>query len=251
MTVNKTAQSEVAKRLADVQLAIEAAAARSGREASCVTIVAVTKGIGPELIRAGLAAGLRHLGENRIQEWLPKAEELGPGPRWHMIGQLQTNKVRYLARGIRVLHSLDRPVLHEALARRWELWRAGIASSGGQDSSGAGVSGPECLVQVNVAGEATKAGIEPCELDAFLAQIAARGVLCIRGLMTVAPYTGRPEEVRWVFAALRELRDRAQERFPEMDLGQLSMGMSGDYQVAVEEGATIVRIGTAIFGARG
>jgi hypothetical protein len=241
--VNNDRQPDIRANLDAVRERIAAAAARAGRSEEQVTLVGVTKNVALDRMRAAKDAGLLDLGENRIQEWIPKAAGLGSEVRWHFIGRLQTNKVRYLSRGMSVVHSLDRPALLEALRTRWQSWSGALSASrpGSQ---------PLCLVQVNIAGEGAKAGLSPGELDGFLEEIEIRGGVRLGGLMTIAPYTDDPERVRWVFARLRQLRDQAKLRFPRLGLDQLSMGMSGDYQVAVEEGATMVRIGTAIFGPR-
>lgn len=251
----KSGTSEVAGNLAAVRERIGAAARRAGRDPAAVTVVGITKGVEPARIGEAIRAGLADVGENKIQEWLPKISAAGASARWHYVGRLQTNKVRYLVRGVSVLHSLDRPDLLTAIERRWDDWAAGLAQAAYDAGRGSGVGagssgGPVCLVQVNVAGEATKAGVAPGELNGFLERLAAGGRIRVSGLMTVAPYTDEPEKVRWVFAGLRRLLDQARRDFPHLGLQHLSMGMSGDYEVAVEEGATMVRIGTAIFGAR-
>jgi PLP dependent protein len=250
----KTGGTEIQCRLAAVRERVAAAAARAGRDPSRVTIVGITKGVDLARIQGAIDAGLIDLGENRIQEWLLKSVRVSGGVRWHYVGRLQTNKARYLARGISVLHSLDRAELLDAIEPRWCSWAAGLQPEAGSDpgpsSASTAAIEPVCLVQVNVAGEKGKAGLAPRDLGAFLERIAAGGLVRVGGLMTIAPYTDRPEDVRWVFAALRELRDQASGDFPQLGLEHLSMGMSGDFEVAVEEGATMVRIGTAIFGAR-
>lgn len=250
MTVNYQ-QLDIPSRIAEVRGRMAEAAARSGRHPGAVCLVGVTKDVPVVRIQAALAAGLRDLGENRVQEWLGKREPLGDRPRWHFIGRLQTNKVRYLAQGVAWLHSLDRPELAWALEQRWAGWRGGLARYAGA-APDSGWVGPEpgCLVQVNVAGQDTQAGVRPEELEGFLAAIGGRGVLRVRGLMTMAPYATDPEASRWVFRRLRELRDQMRLRLPDLALDELSMGMSADYEVAIEEGATMVRVGTAIFGPR-
>lgn len=244
-------ESGIVARLAEVRARVAAAAARAGTDASAVTIVGVTKGVEPGLIEAAVSAGLTEVGENRIQEWLSKAPAVGLPVNWHFVGRLQTNKVRYLRRGVQVLHSLDRESLLQALTDCWRSWSAGLGRLD-QPRPGllAGLHGPICLVQVNIADEDTKSGLAPGEVEAFLELVARTGVVRLGGFMTIAPYVARAEDVRWVFARMREIRDAARERWPGLDLSHLSMGMSGDYEVAIEEGATIVRVGTAIFGPR-
>ena len=238
----------IADRLAEVRQRVAEAAARADRDPTAVKVVGVTKGVAAGLVKGAAAAGLVDLGENRIQEWLPKARLVGGGVRWHFVGRLQSNKVRYLNHGIQMVHSLDRSSLLAALVDRWSAWAEALAEA---EPSWAGPAAPGVFVQVNVAGEEGKAGIKPAGLESFLGRVQDAGIRRVEGLMTIAPFTAQPESVRWVFARLRELRDRARQRFGELGLGHLSMGMTGDYEVAIEEGATIVRLGTAIFGSRG
>jgi pyridoxal phosphate enzyme (YggS family) len=222
---------EIGKRLADVQARIRAAAARSGRPPDAVRLVAVSKTVPAARIQEALAAGVTILGENRVQEARDKIRLL-PDATWHLIGHLQTNKARLAAELFALIHSLDSIRLAEELDRHGA--QAGKVV--------------RCLVEVNVGGEAQKSGLPETEVPALLA--AARGLpgLAIQGLMAVPPFLPEPEAVRPYFRALRALRDRlAREGFA---LPELSMGMSHDFEVAVEEGATMVRVGTAIFGAR-
>jgi pyridoxal phosphate enzyme (YggS family) len=197
-----------------------------------VTIVAVTKGHGPEAVRAAAAAGLRAIGENRVQEALAKQAELADCPmEWHLIGTLQRNKARQAVGRFALIHSVDRLDLAVELNRR---------------------SGPErvqdILVQVNCSAEPQKGGVEPAELPALLDAIRPLEHLRLCGLMTMAELTDDPARQRPAFRLLRELRDQARDRGHRVP--ELSMGMSGDYLVAVEEGATMVRLGTLLFGAR-
>lgn len=249
--MNDGHESGVVTRLAEVRARVAAAAARAGTDASAVSIVGVTKGVEPGLIDAAVSAGLTEVGENRIQEWLSKAPAVRLPVNWHFVGRLQTNKVRYLRRGVQVLHSLDRESLMRALTERWRSWSAGLGRlDQPRPAHPAGLQGPICLIQVNIADEGTKGGIAPAEVEPFLELVVRTGVVRLGGFMTIAPYVARAQDVRWVFARMREVRDAAQERWPELSLSHLSMGMSGDYEVAIEEGATIVRVGTAIFGPR-
>ena len=235
---------DVAVNVAAVRARIAEACARAGRDPASVTLVAVSKGHSLDLVRAAVEAGCLDLGENRAQELLPKAveavsTELTPAPRWpqlrgHFIGHLQRNKVREVLPHIAALHSLDSVDLLRELERR-----AG--------SLGAGAPLPRyplpCYLEVNVGGEAQKQGVTPEALPELLRAAQACGAVGVRGLMTVAPHLGDPEQVRPVFRALRAL---AQAH----GLDGLSMGMTEDYPVAIEEGATVVRVGRAIFGAR-
>ncbi|TAK78471.1 MAG: YggS family pyridoxal phosphate-dependent enzyme [Dehalococcoidia bacterium] len=232
---------DIAANVAAVRARIAEACARAGRDPAGVTLVAVTKGHPLDLVRAAVEAGCVDLGENRAQELLPKADAaaaagLTPRPRWHFIGHLQRNKVHEVLPRIEALHSLDSAGLLREIERR--------AREGGRPhrDGGAATSLP-CYLEVNVGGEAQKQGVSPEALPDLLRAARACEVVEVRGLMTVAPHLGDPEAVRPVFRALRLLA-RAH------GLNGLSMGMTEDYPVAVEEGATVVRVGRAIFGAR-
>ena len=220
---------DIAANVAAVRARIAEACARAGRDPSEVTLVAVSKGHPAHLVRAAIEAGCADLGENRAQELVPKGLEVGHGPRWHFIGHLQRNKARDVLPQIVALHSLDSLDLVREIKRR-----AGAI--------GAATRLP-CYLDVNVAGEAQKQGIAPESVSELLRAAQACDVIEVSGLMTVAPHLGDPEAVRPVFRALREL---AQAH----GLAGLSMGMTEDYSVAIEEGATVVRVGRAIFGAR-
>lgn len=197
-----------------------------------VCIVAVTKSHGPEAVRAAVEAGLPDIGENRVQEALGKQDALQDLPvRWHLIGPLQRNKVRHVIGRFVLIQSVDRVELVEELARR----------------IGDGAPQP-VLVEVNCSGEPQKAGVDPAGLPALLEAIRSRPALEARGLMTLAELTDDEARQRRAFALLRELRDRMTRE--GHGLAELSMGMSGDYGVAVEEGATMVRLGTLLFGGR-
>lgn len=222
--------TELAERVAEVRARIADAAARAGRHPDEVTLVAVTKGVPPDRIRAAVAAGLTELGESRVQEAAAKIRTLGPVARWHLVGHLQRNKVRQAARLFSCIHAVDRPDLARELDRRLERDLA-------------------VLLQVNVAGEPQKFGVPPAALPILAAAVAGCARLRVVGLMTIAPLVDDPELVRPVFSRLRVLRDELNQQglLPE-PLHHLSMGMSDDFEVAVEEGATLVRIGRAIFG---
>lgn len=219
----------VAERLASVRERIARAAARAGREPGSVTLVAVSKTHPAAAVRAAYAAGQRDFGESYVQELVAKAEALRDldGLRWHLIGRLQRNKVRAVVPIAHRVHAVDRAELAAELERR--------AVEAGR------VIG--VLVEVNVGGEASKAGCRPEDLDAVVAAVRAAPHLALHGLMTIPPATPDAEGARPYFAALRGL---ARER----GLAELSMGMTHDFEVAIEEGATIVRVGTAIFGER-
>ncbi len=221
----------VVENLERVREAIKRAAARAGRRVEEIQLVAVTKGVPVAVIRELVAAGQTALGENRAQELLAKQPQV-PGVEWHFVGSLQTNKVRAVIDKIVLLHSLDRLGLALELDRRAQ--QQGIVVP--------------VLIQVNVSGEASKHGVAPEEAGAFARRVASLPGLAVRGLMTMAPLVRDPEEVRPVFRRLRELARRLQEEVAGVEMKYLSMGMSNDFEVAVEEGSTLVRVGTAIFG---
>jgi pyridoxal phosphate enzyme (YggS family) len=232
----------IASRLAEVRERIARACTRAGRAADEVTLVAVTKTFPLDTIRAAVEAGVRDFGENRVQELVAKAEAVpgeaaGGTVRWHLIGPLQRNKARDAARYADVFHALDSLHLAEALDQR---------------AAQAGRVIP-CLVQVNVSGEATKSGVAPEETHAFVDALAPFERLRVEGLMTLAALVETEAELESVVRPqFRRLR-RLAETYPGREgarLEKLSMGMSGDYEVAVEEGATHVRVGSALFGAR-
>jgi len=211
---------DVAGRVAAVRERIAAAARASGRAPGAVRLVAATKTQTVDAVRAVLAAGVTDVGENRAQELAAKAPELADAaPTWHFIGRLQRNKINQLVPWVQWWESVDRAELVDALASR--------------------APGARLLVEVNVAGEAQKGGCSPADAAALVERARAGGLVPV-GLMTVAPAAGDP---RPVFAGLRELAQR-------LELPELSMGMSGDYEAAIAEGATIVRVGTALFGPR-
>ncbi|MBM4406456.1 MAG: YggS family pyridoxal phosphate-dependent enzyme [Chloroflexi bacterium] len=210
-----------------VQRRIEAAARRAGRAPGSVTLIAVTKSAAPEEARAAYGAGIRHFGENRVQDAEGRMEALAAirdSVTWHMVGHLQTNKVPAAARLFAIIHSVDSIRLGQVLDRRFHERRP-------------------VLLEVNIAGEATKHGLREGELPQALDALSRCANLDIRGLMTMAPQVQDPEQARPVFRRLRELAR-------QFGLPELSMGMTDDFEVAIEEGATMVRIGRAIFGPR-
>ncbi|GAV31452.1 YggS family pyridoxal phosphate-dependent enzyme [Coriobacteriia bacterium Es71-Z0120] len=207
------------------------AADAAGRDPDDITIVAVTKNVGVAEIRQAIAAGIRDFGENRVQEFLGKYG-LFPDVRWHFIGTLQSNKVKDVVGRAVLIHSVDSVDLLARIDR--------IASE-------RGVVQP-VLLQVNVSGEATKHGFAPEEVEDALKAAAEMGSVRVDGLMTIAPLA-RPEQVRWVFRGLADLfASLSALRFNGTEMHELSMGMTNDFRVAIEEGATIVRVGRAIFG---
>jgi pyridoxal phosphate enzyme (YggS family) len=231
--------ADLSARLAAVRAEIAAACARSGRNASEVTLLGASKTQPAPVLEAAFEAGLRTFGENRVQEALAKTALLPPavvqGSEWHLIGPLQSNKVKTALDLFTVVHAIDRPKIALALDR--EAAGRGVTLSG--------------FLEINLGGEASKHGFAPAGLAAAVAPLAGLGNLRIAGLMAIPPEADDPEGSRPWFRRLRELRDelaslREWQGFP----GWLSMGMSHDYAVAVEEGATHVRVGTALFGPR-
>ena len=220
-------QADIAAGAARVRERIERACERAGRDPASVTLVAVSKGHPAEAIRAGYEAGLRHFGENRIQEAVPRIEQAvaaGVEATWHLVGHLQSNKAKAAAGAFDVIHSVDSARL---------LTRLDAAAPAPRD----------VLLQVNVAAEPQKQGVAPDHLGEMVEAAREARNLRLRGLMTIAPIAGDAEDVRPVFRALRELAERH-------ELPELSMGMTDDFEVAIEEGATLVRVGRAIFGER-
>ncbi|MCI1721368.1 MAG: YggS family pyridoxal phosphate-dependent enzyme [Lachnospiraceae bacterium] len=218
-----------------VKKRIEEACAKSGRNPKDVTLVAVSKKKPEEDILELYRAGQRDFGENYIQELRTKQEDLPKDIRWHMIGHLQRNKVKYIAGTIAMIHSVDSLELAETIDR--EALKNGRIIP--------------ILMEVNVAGEESKFGVRPEEADALAEQISHLQNVRLQGFMTSAPFAENPEEDRPVFRNLRKLSvDIGQKNYNNVTVDALSMGMTNDYSVAVEEGSTIVRVGTAIFGAR-
>lgn len=228
-----TAVVGLAERVATVQQQVAAAAAASGRDPDDITIIAVCKTAPREAVDAAVELGLRHFAENRVQDALRKFEApLPPGCDLHLIGHLQTNKVRPAVGLFDVIETVDRPSLITALEKEAARIEKRLP----------------VLVQVNIAGEEQKAGCTPQEAHGLLAALTASPWLEPQGFMTMAPLVADPDEVRPVFRGLRELRNQLQEQFADVPLPVLSMGMSNDYPVAIAEGATLVRVGRAIFG---
>lgn len=215
---------------------IERAAARSGRNPSDIRLVAATKEVEAERIIEAVHAGVRIFGENYAQELRDKYEAVeratGEQIEWHFIGRLQRNKVKYLIGKVRLIHSLDSLSVAEEINKR---------------AGNAGMKMP-VLIEVNTGGEEAKGGVREEEVEDLISRLGALSSVRVEGLMTMPPYFDDPEATRPYFIALRELRDRLSVKFPA--LKELSMGMSGDFEAAIEEGATMVRIGTAIFGPR-
>lgn len=225
-------QASIAAAAQRVRSRIALAAARVGRDPAEVGLIAVSKGFSAAEIGLAASAGLHDFGENRVQEALPKIAAL-TDVRWHMVGQLQRNKCPAVAGRFSLVHGVDRPDLAESLHRA--ALRAGLVQ--------------DVLLQVGLSGRPAQGGAAPAQVAELLTRVAGLGHLRVRGLMVIAPPAADPEEARACFATLRALRDRLQT-VCGIALPELSMGMSGDFEVAVEEGATLVRVGRAIFGER-
>ncbi len=214
---------------------IASAAKRAGRDPSTVRLVVVTKTVDQDRIREAVAAGAGILGENRVQEAKGKIEALGNVASWHLIGHLQTNKAKYAVKLFDLIHSVDNRELAAEIDRQ--------AAKTGKVQ--------DILIEVNIAGEASKAGMAVKQAPALVAEVGRLKNVSIKGLMTMPPYSEDPEASRPYFTVLRELAETiAKENIPNVSMDELSMGMSGDFEVAIEEGATLVRVGTAIFGER-
>lgn len=227
---------EISERIARVRERVERAAWRCGRNVAEIRIVAVSKTQPPQAIEAALAAGIIDIGENYVQEARAKAKAVRRPAVWHLVGALQRNKVRPALELFQWIHTLDRPELVLALQRRLaEQGRPAV----------------DVLIEVNLGGEPTKSGVTVEDLPALLEATASCPQLCVRGFMTIPPPTPDPKEARPFFRRLRELRDYwSGQRIPGASLEHLSMGMSEDFEVAIEEGATMIRLGRAIFGER-
>jgi len=224
--------SEIRENYIRVMERIERAARRVGRDPSEIKLVAVSKTVEAARIKEGIEAGVSILGENYVQEAQKKIEEIGRPVAWHFIGHLQTNKAKYAIRLFEMIHSLDSLPLAEELNRR--------AEQGGQVA--------KVMIEVNISGEATKFGTDEEKVFSIARGILNLNHLSLEGLMTMPPYFDSPEMSRPYYIKLRELKEKMiREGIP---LKELSMGMSNDFEIAIEEGATYVRVGTAIFGER-
>ena len=225
----------IRENLMDVERRIQQACLRSGRERSAVKLIAVSKTKPASMIQEAAAAGMLDFGENKPQELRDKYELLPKNYRWHMIGNLQRNKVKYVVGRAVMIHSLGSEELAETIEKEAEKKNLVMP----------------VLAEVNMAGESSKQGLTPGETEAFLRRISSMKHLKVMGLMTIAPMTEFPEENRVYFRDLRNLAvDIARKNIDNVNMYELSMGMTGDFEVAIEEGATMVRVGTGIFGAR-
>ena len=226
----------IKERLREVEGRIEKAALRAGRSPDAVQLVAVSKTVNLDRIQEGIAAGIKTLGENRVQEAEGKIAALGRPVSWHLIGHLQTNKAKLAVSLFDLIHSVDSLHLAEALQRQ-ALAQERVVP---------------ILVEVNLAEEESKSGVHPESLEPLLRPISSMSQLQTLGLTAVPPFLEEPEQVRPYFRRLRELAEEmAKAQIKNIEMKHLSMGMSHDFEVAIEEGATLVRIGTAIFGSRG
>ncbi len=229
-------QLAFAQRLADINQRIERACARSSRTRDAVRLLPVSKTVDASRLRLACKAGCREFGENKVQEAMDKAQELNDLPiHWSIIGHLQTNKARYVARFAHEVQSLDSLRLAETLDKRLQLEGRAL----------------DVFVQVNSSGEASKYGLAPEDVRSFMTTLNAFDSLRARGLMTLAVFSADDATVRECFVRMRTLRDRLQQELPDPGMCQeLSMGMSGDFEIAIEEGSTCVRVGQALFGPR-
>lgn len=227
----------IEKNLHIIREKIEKAAIKSGRKLEDITLVAVSKTVEPDKIMKAIDLGITELGENRVQELSEKYDIINSNYNcnWHLIGHLQTNKVKYVVDKVKMIHSVDRYELAVEINNRAQKIGRTI----------------DILIQVNVSGEESKFGVSPDSAIDLIEQIAKLENVRIRGLMTMAPYASNPETVRYVFSGLRKLSiDIEKENINNIVMDYLSMGMSNDFEVAIEEGANLVRIGTSLFGKR-
>lgn len=225
----------IKENLAHVQENIKAACKRAGRDEKEVTLIAVSKTKPVEMIREAIEYGIIDFGENKVQEMCNKMEVIPEKLNWHLIGHLQTNKVKYIVDKAYLIHSVDSIKLASTINELAQ--KKGVVCN--------------ILVEVNVAGEESKFGIKPSECESFIREISRYKNIKVRGLMTIAPFVENPEDNRVHFASLKKLLvDINKKNIDNVSMDVLSMGMTNDYEVAVEEGATLVRVGTGIFGER-
>jgi len=224
-------ESEIARNFHQISDRIERACVRAGRNTSEVTLIAVSKTASVKAISEAIRAGVTDLGENRVQELRDKVGQVEGSPRWHMIGHLQSNKVKDAVRLADMIQSVHSPALALKL---------------GREASGIGKM-LDVLIEVNIGQEPQKSGVNPGSLDGVVSSITGQQALRLRGLMAIPPVTS-PEQIRRYFQEMRDIRDRLRATVP--DCTDLSMGMSEDFEIAIQEGATMVRVGRAIFGER-
>lgn len=225
----------IAENLKDIKTHIQEACEKAGRDTQEVTLIAVSKTKPVSLLKEAYENGCRHFGENKVQELTEKYEQLPKDIKWHMIGHLQRNKVKYIVDKAVLIHSVDSFRLAEEISK--EAQKRNLTVS--------------ILIEVNVAGEDTKFGVSCSNAEALIRQVSLLPGVLVKGLMTIAPYVDNPEENRQYFAKLKQLSvDISKKNIDNVSMNILSMGMTGDYTVAIEEGASFVRVGTGIFGER-
>ncbi len=215
-----------------IQKGVQRAAAKRGISPQDITLVAISKNVAVKSIQNAYELGINNFGENRVQEALPKIKALPAGIRWHFVGHLQTNKVKFVLPSFSLIHSLDRYRLAQVL----------------QEEGAKRDQKVDVLLQVNIAGEKSKHGFQQAEVQDVLQEVSTYSHLRVRGLMTIAPFVPNPEEVRPYFRTLYRLFKSI--NIPEVEMKYLSMGMTNDYEVAIEEGSNMIRLGTALFGDR-
>lgn len=222
--------------LSEIKSKIDKAAKKVNRQSEEITLLAVTKTVDVDLVNEAMNEGITSVGENKPQELARKYDIIGDKLNWHLIGTLQTNKVKYIIDKVCMIHSLDRIALCEEIQKRAEQINREI----------------DCLVQVNISEEESKHGLDKEEVVGFVKEVSEKYKnIKIKGLMTMAPFVEDENEIRGVFKGLKDLSTRIKElNIPNVGMDVLSMGMSHDYEIAIEEGATIVRVGTSIFGER-
>jgi len=225
----------IGSNISEIIERIAGAARRAGRNPEDVVLIAASKGVEVDRLKDGLSAGIKVFGESKVQEAMPKLLALGKEAEWHFIGHLQSNKVKYVVGAFTLIHSVDSIELSEEINRRAE--KMGMIQN--------------VLLEVNVSGEKGKFGVMPDNVIAITNALSGLKYISLKGFMTIPPYSDDPEDARPYFRILREIRDKARQTgiFTD-DCGELSMGMSDDFETAIEEGATMVRVGTAIFGTR-
>jgi len=227
--------SVIEQNLNHIQDNIKASCEKSGRNPFDITLIGVTKTIDTGRISELVSFGIKDLGENRVQELLEKEPVIGSGVNWHLIGHLQTNKVKSIVGKVKLIHSLDSLRLAQEIDKQAKLLNISA----------------NVLIEINIAAEKSKFGINPDELNDFLEEIANYSGLAVKGLMCVAPYVEKPEENRDYFRKMRQMFvDSSAKSLNNIHMQCLSMGMTNDYEIAIEEGANIIRVGTGIFGER-
>lgn len=225
----------IESNLKDIHRRIQSACQRVGRDPEEIILVGVTKTVEADVMNEAYDFGVTDFGENRVQEILRKQPDIVGKPKWHLIGHLQTNKVKQIIDKVDLIHSVDSMRLLEEIGSRAEQIGKTM----------------EILIQLNIADEESKFGTEKGELEEMLAFVSRNNSLKVLGLMTIAPFTDDPEDVRIVFKELKNIFDDIKTRaIQNVEMKYLSMGMTGDFEVAIEEGANIIRVGTGIFGAR-